>query len=104
LGIEPRIFGLKVNTGAKPPSSQLIYEEKSSIYVFQIFFAENLFSKNEVRANIYQTRKTVNFAGFDGASAIQPKFVFFGISIQAPNANICARISKTRRTKIVCNY
>jgi hypothetical protein len=66
---------------------KVISVEKSSI---SNFFAENIFSRNEVQANKF--RKTVNLAGFDEVSAIQPNFVLKVSRFEQPlfRANLTA--------------
>jgi hypothetical protein len=71
LGIEPRIFGFKVNTGGQAIKQPTNFRRKILNLLISKNLAEKLFSWHKVRANKCQTRKTVNFAGFDGVFAIR---------------------------------
>jgi hypothetical protein len=51
LGIEPRIFGFKVNTGGQVTKQPTNFRRKILNLCNSNFFAENLFWRNEVRVN-----------------------------------------------------
>jgi hypothetical protein len=76
LGIEPRIFGLKVTTGGQATKQPTNFRRKILNLCISKNFAEIFFSRKEVRANKYQTCKTVNFAGFDEVRFYKPFIVF----------------------------